>query len=115
MNYVRFGAVYNAFSCSMAAYGFTRGYRSNGGGLHHKYTVPSSTPGSPSTTVYLPLLLGQRIAGGMVNGIMYALPVWNAVHLFRLFNRLEIQWHGYNPQDYPEEYHEWTGWCYDTL
>lgn len=114
MNYVRFGTFYNCFTFGMATYGFTRGYRSIGGGLQHKHSVPSSTS-SASTTVYLPLLSGQRFAGGIVNGVMYALPGWNALHLYHLFNRLEIQRCGYSPDHYPEEYHEWTGWCYDTL
>lgn len=122
MSYTRFGTFYNCFTFGMSAYGFTRGYRSIGGGLQHRHSVPSSTSSSTSsstpsasTTVYLPLLSGQRFAGGIVNGMMYALPGWNAVHLYHLFNRLEIQLRGYSIDHYPEEYHEWTGWCYDTL
>ncbi len=123
MNYPRLVLSYECFTLGMAAYGFSRGYRSVGGRLHHTEIVPAPSPTAPTSssapvhgkTTHLPLLFGQRIIGGMVNGVMYALPVWNAIHLFHLFNRLEINYRGYAPEKYMDEYHEWVGWCYDTL
>jgi len=117
--YTRFVSCYEYFTLGMAAYGFTRGYRARGGNLENRLLVPSAATATATaataTTVALPLLTTQQIAGGMVNGFFYALPGWNIVHLFHLSNRLEIQWRGYPPSHYPEEYHEWCGWCYDTV
>ena len=95
----------------MALYGFTRGYRAE----YNKPNVLLSS-GSLASPTSCPRLLSHRLTAGMVNGFIYGLPGWNIIYLSQLTNRLEIEWRGLSPADYPEAYHEeGGGWCLDVI
>jgi tetrahydromethanopterin S-methyltransferase subunit E len=82
-------------SAGMGLYGFSRGYRAQ---------EPNKIP-----------LIGYSIMKGIQNGIIYVLPGWNIVSLLRLINRLEIHARGLNRENYPAEYMEIGGYCFDTV
>lgn len=88
------------FSLGMGLYGFTRGVRvQNKPSLHEK----------------VPLLIGDRLVNGLCAMCVYALPGWNIYMLSRLMNRVEIDYKGWDPEHFPDEYEEGIGYCKDVL
>ena len=86
------------FNFGMAAYGFTRGLRSN------YDTAPRK------------ILVSERIVGSFANSLMYFTPVWNIYQFYRLFNRIEIRARGLKQEDYKNAYLEpFSGYCFHTL
>ena len=84
------------FCSSMSVYGVTRGYRAQN--IRDKDTLTSG-----------------RIANGIFNGLLYAVPIVNIGPTIRLINRLEIDYKGLNPNDYKDNYREFIGECDDTI
>lgn len=84
------------YTSYMSVYGFSRGYRS-------EYRSEKKE------------LLMNRIKVGLLNGMLYAIPIWNVCHLVKLVNRIEIHNKCLNPRDYSAEYQEVSGECYDTF
>lgn len=86
------------FNFGMAAYGFTRGLRSN-------YDTSTRK-----------ILISERIVGSFVNSLIYFTPVWNTYQLYRVFNRIEVRARGLKPEDYKNAYLEpFSGYCFHTL
>ena len=105
---------YIRFSTGMALYGFTRGYRAEYKKPNMLLSSASSASLTPSTSC--PRLLSHRVTMGMINGFIYSLPGWNIVYLSQLTNRVEIEWMGLSPADYPDAYHEGGNvWCLDVI
>jgi hypothetical protein len=85
-----------SFNFGMAAYGFTRGLRSN-------YDDRK-------------ILISEHIIESFANSTMYFAPVWNIYQLYRLFNRVEVKLRGLKQEDYKKAYLEpFSGYCFHTL
>lgn len=89
------------FSVGIALYGFTRGLRIQ---INAK-----------NKDVSPPILTGHRLVHGVGTACIYCIPGWNMMALFRLLNRMEIHYNGWNRYDFLEEYREVGGYCMDTL
>jgi hypothetical protein len=89
------------FCSSMGVYGVSRGYRAQ-----NKYNTE---------TTETETLTSEKITKSIFNGFFYAIPVANIVPIIRLFNRLEIDYKGLNPNDYKDNYREYVGNCEDVI
>ena len=88
--------VYGCFCGVMGLYGLSRGYRAHYSNEKERLTW-------------------DKLTNAAFVGFLYASPIWNIVHMIRLFHRLEIKYKGLNTHDYKINYDEFNGYCYDTI
>lgn len=86
---------YAFFSLGMGSYGFYRGYQSTHENSHKFYF--------------------DKLTEGFINGTMYIIPPIQFFALRRLLNRVEIQYHNFDPQQHKEEYREFGGFHFKTI
>jgi hypothetical protein len=88
-----FHKLYTGFTFGMTAYGFSRGYRCE---------------------EYKNRFYTDKIFAGVVNSTMYTAPGINLFPLYRLVNRIEIDYKKKDKHAYYENYIELVGKCHDT-
>lgn len=93
-----FNKLYGLFTFGMASYGFSRGYRANNN-IEYRY---------PDKKIYL---TSEKCVNGIMNSIFYAIPILNMGPLFRLINRLEIDYYKLDKENYIKNYQELAGIC----
>jgi len=91
--------IYGAFSGLIGAYYSIRAYN-----ISHLLDPTSGK------FVEADVLLGNRVGYAFLSGIIYSLPGWNMIGLFRLMNRLDIDRRGLKKEHYHNEYHELCGY-----
>jgi len=100
----RFWIIYGSFSGLIGGYQGIRAYN-----ISHQRC--------PQTNQLIKTdhLMGDRILGGIVSGLLHMLPGWNLVALTRLVNRIDIQRRGVEKDPYFKQYEEFNGYNLSTF